>query len=95
MVNKEENSNLVETRSGVTDQTEAAPAVGAGVDESQLTDPDQAEPLPGDRNEMTSDDSTIRYLESRALRTEDLAEIGVNADVCSGLSGRLPWQSEV
>ena len=37
--------------SGVTDQTEAAPAVGAGEDEGKVTDPEQAEPLPGDQSE--------------------------------------------
>ena len=47
MDNKEENSNLVETRSGVRDQTESVPAVGAGVEESKVIDPNQAEPLPG------------------------------------------------
>ena len=58
MDNKEENSNLVESRSGVTDQTESVPAVDAGEVESKLSDPTQAEPLPGDQGGQGDDDTT-------------------------------------
>ena len=39
MENKEENVDLMEKQSGVTDQTESVPAVGAGVGESKTVDP--------------------------------------------------------
>ena len=58
MDNKVENVDLMEVQSGVTDQTEAAPAVGAGEEERKVTDPKQAEPLPGDRSEQGDDDPT-------------------------------------
>ena len=59
MDNKEENSNLVESRSGVTDQTESVPATDAGGVESKSSDPTQAEPLPGDQGGQGDDDTTV------------------------------------
>ena len=58
MDNKEEKSIVVEKKSGETDQTDAMPAVGAGVGESKTVDPLQAKPTPGDQDETRSDDTT-------------------------------------
>ena len=59
MDNKVENVDLMEVKSGVTDQTEAAPAIGAGEDEGKVTDSEQAEPLPGDQSGQGDDDTTL------------------------------------
>ena len=60
MDNKEEKSIVVEKQSGVMDQANTVPAVGAGVGESKTSDPSQAEPTPGDRSEQGDDDPTCR-----------------------------------
>ena len=59
MDNKEENKELVENKSGVMDQTEAVPVVGAGVEESKMKDPEQAEPPLGDQGEHGGETHTV------------------------------------
>ena len=58
MDNKEENRELVESKSGVMDQMEAVPVEGAGVEESKVRDPEQAEPPLGDQGERGGESPT-------------------------------------
>ena len=59
MDNKEENKELVESKSGVMDQMEAVPVVGAGVEENKMTDPQQAAPPLGDQGERGGESPTV------------------------------------
>ena len=58
MDNKQEEKEFVDSVSGVTDQMVVAPVEGAGVEETKVTDPSQAEPTPGGRSEPVDDDTT-------------------------------------
>ena len=58
MDNKEENEELVENKSGVMDQMEPVPVEGAGVEESKVRDPQQAEPPLGDQDELGGESPT-------------------------------------
>ena len=58
MDNKEEDKEFVESRSGVMDQMEVAPVEGAGVEETKVSDPYQAEPPLGDEDERGGESTT-------------------------------------
>ena len=58
MDNKEEIEVIADVESGVTDQMKEVPVVGPVVEESAVNDPSQAEPLPGDQDEVVGDDTT-------------------------------------
>ena len=58
MDNKQEDKEFVESESGVMDQMVVAPVEGAGVDETKVSDPHQAEPPLGDEDERGGESPT-------------------------------------
>ena len=58
MSNKEVIEMKVEVEPGVTDQVVMAPEVGAEVEQVEVHDPVEAEPLPGDSDAMGDEDPT-------------------------------------
>ena len=58
MDNKQEEKEFVEGVSGVTDQMVVTPVEGAGVEETKVSDPHQAEPPLGDEDERGGESPT-------------------------------------
>ena len=58
MDNKQEEKEFVESRSGVMDQMEVAPVEGAGVEDTKVRDPQQAEPALGDQDGLGEESPT-------------------------------------
>ena len=62
MDNKQEEKEFVDSVSGVTDQMVVAPVEGAGVEETKVSDPHQAEPPLGDQDGLGGESSTLLSL---------------------------------